>query len=129
MSGFFPRAIETCEDDGGAPACTGDSPQAVLAGSVAQVEWAVRIRNLVSVEFDRVASAFRMAARKQSAGRRADTEAILEILADKRIEVMSRRQAGYFIHDWQEIGDQVRQLIFHDERYQAIKRNRPARSR
>ena len=37
---------------------------------------------------------------------------------------MSRKQAGYFIHDWQEIGGQVRQMIFHDARYQAMKGNR-----
>ncbi|QOY86443.1 hypothetical protein [Paludibaculum fermentans] len=129
MSGFFQRAIETWEDDGGAPVSTGDSTQVVLTGSVAQVEWAERIRSLVKADFDRVASAFRLVAEKQSAGSRADTETILEILTDKRNEVLNRRQAGYFIHDWQEIGDQVRQLIFHDERYQAIKRNRPARPR
>ena len=40
---------------------------------------------------------------------------------------MSRTEAGYFIHDWQEIRDQVRQMIFHDPRYQAIKSNRASR--
>jgi hypothetical protein len=34
---------------------------------------------------------------------------------------MRNEEAGYFIHGWQEIGDQVRQLIFRDSRYQAIK--------
>jgi hypothetical protein len=37
-----------------------------------------------------------------------DTEAIIAILEDKRAEVMSREEAGYFVHDWQEISDQVR---------------------
>jgi hypothetical protein len=37
---------------------------------------------------------------------------------------MSRSQAGYFIRDWQEISDQVRQMIFQDPRYQAIKNHR-----
>ena len=37
---------------------------------------------------------------------------------------MAREQAGYFIHDWQEISDQVRQMIFQDPRYQAIKSSR-----
>jgi hypothetical protein len=58
-----------------------------------------------------------------------DTEAVIAILEDKRAEVMSREQAGYFIHDWQEISDQVRQMIFHDARYQAITANRVARRR
>jgi hypothetical protein len=40
---------------------------------------------------------------------------------------MSKQEAGYFIRDWQEIGDQVRQLIFGDERYLAIKRKRSQR--
>ena len=38
---------------------------------------------------------------------------------------MRSERAGYFIHDWQEIGDQVRQMIFADPRYQAIKGRRP----
>ena len=54
---------------------------------------------------------------------------VIAILEEKRAEVMSREQAGYFIHDWQEISDQVRQMILHDDRYQAIKSNRAARQR
>lgn len=126
---FFLRAIEAWEDDGGASGSPGDSTQVALTGSAAQVEWAERIRSLVNVDFHRVAAAFRLVAGQQAGGRRADTEKILQILEEKRAEVMSRPQAGYFIHGWQEIGDQVRQLIFHDERYKAIQRNRPARPR
>ncbi len=100
---------------------------ASLRGTEAQVEWAERIRRQVSTEFDRVAASFRSVAAKQAAGKRADTEAVIAILEDKRAEVMSREQAGYFIHDWQEIGGQVRQMILHDGRYQAIKNNRAAR--
>ena len=40
---------------------------------------------------------------------------------------MRREEAGYFIHDWQETGGQVRRMLFDDARYQAIKRARPAR--
>jgi hypothetical protein len=45
-----------------------------------------------------------------------------------RSEVMSRRMAGSFIRDWQEISDQVRRMIFRDTRYQTIrkKQERPA---
>jgi len=34
---------------------------------------------------------------------------------------MAHEEAGYFIHDWQEMRDQVRQLIMNDDRYKAIK--------
>ena len=33
---------------------------------------------------------------------------IIEILEDKSAEVMANEQAGYFIHDWQELRDRVR---------------------
>ena len=39
---------------------------------------------------------------------------------------MAKDRAGYFIHDWQELRDQVRQLIIQDPRYQAIKAKRVA---
>jgi hypothetical protein len=100
-----------------------------MSGTASQVEWAERIQRQVNAEFDRVAASFRSIAGQQGDDKRADTEAVIAILEDKRAEVMSRKDAGYFIHDWQEIGDQVRQMIFHDPRYQAINRNRAARRR
>ena len=95
-----------------------------MTGTPNQVEWAERIKLQVNADFDRIAAAFRSVADRQDEGKRADTEAILAILEDKRAEVMSREQAGYFMHDWQETGDKVRQLIYHDPRYQAIKSKR-----
>jgi chaperonin GroES len=95
-----------------------------MSGTVNQVEWAERIKCQVNDEFDRVARSFRSVAGKQSDAARADTEAIIAILEEKRVEVMRRGEAGYFIHDWQELSDQVRQSIFHDVRYQAIKSKR-----
>jgi len=95
-----------------------------MTGTVNQVEWAERIKRQVNEEFDRVARTFQTVAQRQSDPARADTHAIVAILEEKRAEVMSREQAGYFIHDWQEIGDQVRQMIFQDGRYQAIRENR-----
>jgi hypothetical protein len=103
------------------------APAVTMSGTEAQVEWAGRIRRQVNTEFDRVAAAFRSIAARQRPARRADTDATIAILEDKRAEVMSRGQAGYFIHDWQEISDQVRQMILHDDRYQAIRNNRAAR--
>ena len=124
MKSSISRDIESWEGEGGAitgpPSVTAKS----MSGTESQVEWAERIKRQVNDEFDRVSRSFRSVAGKQSDAKRADTEAILAILEDKRAEVMSREGAGYFIHDWQEISDQVRQMIFHDVRYQAIKSNR-----
>ena len=116
-------AINTWEDEGGAP------PSTTLRGTAAQVEWAERIQRAVGAEFDRVAAAFRSVALKQDAATRADTEAILAVLAEKRLEVMSVDSAGSFIRDWQDIGDQVRNLISSDPRFEAIRRNRTERKR
>jgi|SRR5579871_2668032 len=113
--------IEAWEDEGGAAHAAPIVPAASMNGTPSQVEWAERIQRQVNDEFDRVATAFRLIAGRQNDHRRADTETIIAILEDKRAEVLSKEQAGYFIHDWQEIDDQVRQMIFHDARYQAIK--------
>lgn len=96
-------------------------------GTAGQNEWAQRIKQQVSDEFDRVARAFRSVAGRQSGIDREETGIILVILEDKRSDVMSRNDAGYFIHDWQEISDQVRQMIGKDPRYEAIKASRAAR--
>ena len=129
MTGSLARDIETWESEGRAvPDSLGTSTTS-MSGTAAQVEWAERIKRLVNAEFDRVAASFRSVAGKQDDDKRTDTEAIIAILEEKRAEVMSREQAGYFIHDWQEISDQVRQMIFLDARYQAIKNKRAARPR
>ena len=92
-----------------------------LTGTVNQIEWAERIRIQVDAEFDRVARVLAEAASKQSAADRSNTHLMIAILEEKRIEVMANPKAGYFIHDWQELRDQVRQLIMKDDRYKAIK--------
>jgi hypothetical protein len=107
------------EDDGGAYA-----PARKLNGSTAQVEWAERIRTRVGAEFDRVAAAFHAVAKKQDPAMRASTNAVIAILEETRGAVMRNESAGYFIHDWQDIHDQVRKMIFSDPRYQAIRNGR-----
>lgn len=129
MNGSMTRDIEAWEDEGGAAPAPLSVSAASMSGTASQVEWAERIKRQVNAEFDRVAASFRSIAGKQDDDKRAEMEAVITILEDKRAEVMSRDQAGYFIHDWQEIGDRVRQMIFHDARYQAIKSNRAARRR
>ena len=98
-----------------------------LSGTVNQIDLAERIRVKVSEEFDDVATSFRQAASKQEPEARSDTEAILVILEDKRAQVLSRTQAGYFIQSWREISDQVRQMILRDPRYPVIRARRAAR--
>lgn len=121
------KAIEAWENEGGAaPAPFGDWAVR-LQGTASQVEWAERIRMQVSAEFDRVASSFRAVAKNQSGGKRADIADLIALLEEKRAEVMKREQAGYFIQTWQEINDQVRQMIFHDTRYPAIRARLEAR--
>lgn len=113
------RDIEAWENEGGA-ALLG-VPAASMSGTPSQVEWAERIKRQVSAEFDRVATSFQSVAVKQGDDKRADTEAVIAILEDKRAEVMSNEHAGYFIRGWQEISDQVRRMIFQDARYRESK--------
>lgn len=98
-----------------------------MTGTVNQIEWAVQIKERVRAEFDRVAKALQSVAGQQAEQDRADTRAIIAILEEKRAEVMARTQAGYFIHDWQELSDQVRRMIVRDPRYLAIKSSKTAR--
>jgi hypothetical protein len=114
--------IDSWEDEGGAV-----PPSPAMKGTAAQVEWAERIQRTVGAEFDRVATAFRSIALKQDPAKRADTEAILAVLAEKRAEVMSIDSAGSFIRNWQDIGDRVRNLISSDPRFEAIRENRATR--
>ncbi len=113
--------LESWEDEGGAPA-------PAMTGTPSQVEWALRIKALVGEEFERVAQCFRSVALKQTGLKRIQTEEILNILDEKRAEVMSRTQAGYFIHDWNEVSDQVRNMIGKDSRFISIKTSRLERS-
>jgi len=120
--------IDAWEDEGGA----GTNPPAVrprLIGTQSQVDWAEQIKIRVDAEFDRVAKAFTSVASKQTEQDRADTTAVISILADIRMEVMAKDQAGYFIHDWQNLNDQVRQMIARDSRYKAIQAGKALRRR
>jgi hypothetical protein len=99
-----------------------------MTGTASQIEWAEQIRPRVDAEFQRVATAFRAAAASQQEQARADTLAVIAILEEKRVEVMANDRAGYFIREWQELTDQVRQLIAADSRFQTIRVNRKTRA-
>ena len=93
----------------------------LMTGTANQIEWAEQIKTRVGAEFDRVANALESTAGKQTGQKRTDTRAMIAILNEKRAGVMARNEAGYFIQEWQELRDQVRQMIAKDVRYQAIK--------
>jgi len=95
-----------------------------MTGTPSQIEWAEQIKPRVGAEFDRVAKALADVAKRQRNQARADTLAVIEILGEKRAEVMANDFAGYFIRDWQELTDQVRQMIGKDPRYQIIRSGR-----
>ena len=98
-----------------------------MTGTPNQIELAEQIKSRANAEFDRVAEAFRRVALIQTGQDRIDTVAIIEILEEKRAEVMAIPSAGYFIHDWSEPDGQVRQMIGRDVRYHAIQNNRRLR--
>jgi hypothetical protein len=110
--------ISVWEGEGGS---LNETSEKALTGTVNQIEWAKQIRTHVNAEFDRVITALQAAAARQSGQDRMDTQAIIAIVEEKRTEVLEHQEAGYFIHDWQELRDQVRQMIMKDERYTAIK--------
>ena len=94
--------------------------QTTMTGTMSQIEWAEQIKPRVSAEFDRVANAFEAAASRQADEDRSGTRAVIAILEEKRLEVLAKDQAGYFIREWRELNDQVRQMIAVDPRYVAI---------
>jgi hypothetical protein len=129
-------ALEEWESEGGAPAQSESgsvlaSPTTSaanrLTGTVNQIDWATEIKERVGRDFDRVANAMTWVAAKQGERDRSDTLELIAILKELRAEVLAKHEAGYFIHDWQEPGDQVRQLIVADPRYGAIKATQAAR--
>jgi protein-tyrosine-phosphatase len=128
-------ALGEWESEGGAPAqsevggCQAGPAGLTftLTGTVNQLDWAKQIREQVGQDFDRVANAMKSVASRQVERDRTDTQALIAILEEKRTEVMSRAQAGYFIHDWQEPRNQVRQMIIKDPRYETIRTRQAAR--
>ena len=102
-------------------------PATLWLGTEGQIAWAENIKPLVSAEFDRVAETLEAVARRQSVRDRLDTRALIAILEEKRLEVLGRNEAGYFIKSWQELTDQVQRLIRDDSRFAAIRLAKAAR--
>jgi hypothetical protein len=92
----------------------------ILVGTPNQIEWAEQIKNRVHKEFDRVGMILKSVAAKQVGWDQTDTLKLVAILEEKRHDVMANDRAGYFIHDWQELRDQVREMIVKDPRYGEI---------
>ena len=106
------------------PAFPPDQP---VTGTPSQIEWAVQIKPRVDAEFTRVARAFAEAATRQPEATRPDTLQLIALVEKNRAAVMEREDAGYFIKEWQELGDQVRQMIFREPAFAAIRDRREAR--
>jgi hypothetical protein len=98
-----------------------------LTGTADQIASAERIRPLVDAEFERIELVLEASAAKRESKDRLETMEVIEILRKKRSEVMANEDAGYFVREWRELKDQVRQLMAQDPRYQAIKAGREAR--
>lgn len=133
MKELMTDALNEWESEGGASAANLEPPTSTVAkpltGTVDQMDWALQIKERVNRDFDRVAKVMQSVAAKQVERDRSDTQALIDILEEKRTEVMATHRAGYFIHDWQEPGDQVRQMIVKDPRYETIRTSRAARKR
>ena len=54
---------------------------------------------------------------------------MVAILEEKRLEVMANDRPGYFIHDRQELGDQVRHMVVTDPRFAKVMIRQAARRR
>ena len=100
-----------------------------LTGTPNQIEWAEQIRLTVAQEFDRVAKVFQAQISIQTGQKQAETRTIIAILDQKRAETLSIPSAGYFIREWRDLNDQVRQMIAKDPRYLFIRDQRVARRR
>jgi hypothetical protein len=102
------NSIAAWEDEGG---WQPPSPESGLTGTANQILWAVQIKRQVDMEFDRVRRALESTRRTRPANETRKVDTMISILEDKRDEVMAQKEAGYFIHDWQELRNQVRQMI------------------
>ena len=121
------------ESEGGAPipldtsAHVETGAKTILVGTPNQIEWAEQIKERVHKEFDRVGMNLKSVAATQVGWDQTDTLKLVAILEEKRHDVMANDRAGYFIHDWQELNDQVREMIVKDPRYGQIMARQGAR--
>jgi hypothetical protein len=118
------EAIPEVKDEGGS---TGAPVDRGTVGTVNQIAWALQIRSQVDAEFDRVRKVLERAMKNRPATDIADIESIIRILEEKRAAVMGNDRAGYFIRYWQDLRNQVSQMIVEDPRYKSIKSARHAR--
>jgi len=100
-----------------------------MNGNVDQVKKAEQIKERINAEFDRLARALESSAAKQTGQDRSDVEAVIVILEEKRDEVMAKGQADYFLNNWRELNNRVRELIVQDSRYLAINTRKAMRRR
>lgn len=140
MEDLTTDALGEWESEGGATTCvdvfahlaTPDfgpniAAKTIRVGTPNQIEWAEQIKDRVHKEFDRVGMILKLVAATQVGWDQTDTLKLVAILEEKRHDVMANDRAGYFIHDWQELRDQVREMILKDPRYGNIMASQAAR--
>jgi hypothetical protein len=115
-------------DDGGGSGRVAQEKNTMI-GKINQAKQAEQVKVRINTEFDRIAKALASAAARQTGQERMDTEAVIIILEDKRTEVMAKSQASYFINNWRELSDEVREKIVQDPRYRDINTQRARRQR
>lgn len=94
-----------------------------MTGGGLQVEWAERIKITVAAEFDRFTRTFAQLADTP------ETATIIAVAKELRESVLANDDAGFYIRNWQDLGDQVRIMVLKDPRVQAIRsRKRSART-
>jgi hypothetical protein len=103
------------------------SSLSALTGTETQIEWARRIQARVAGEFDRVRRVFEVVGEKQHGPAKAETAAIVAIVEEMRSNVLANDQAGYYIREWQDLKNQVREMVLKDPRFEAIRANRELR--
>lgn len=101
----------------------------MMIGTASQLERAESIRARINAEFDRIARALESSAAKQTGQDKLDTEAVIVILEDKRSEVMAKGRADYYINNWRQLNDHVREMIVADSRYLDINTKKALRKR
>jgi hypothetical protein len=98
-----------------------------MTGTETQIEWGAKLKLRVGTEFDRVSRVFQTVCDKQREPDRAETEAIIAMVGEMRSTVMANDDAGYYIREWQDLKNQVRDMVSQDQRYKAIRANRELR--
>jgi hypothetical protein len=99
----------------------------VLNGLPSQVIWANQIREQISASFERLVMAVASGVNRYKGLEPEETSALLDIVEEHRLRVLSVPDAQYFLDHWQDPVDRVQRLIHNDERWKSIVEARSVR--